>query len=661
MVAGQAEINLPFKQSQVDDVLKSLVVLDLGRGRIGAVSYNSSAPPSARLNEIPFSIDAGTEQESTPLAGGLAAVLAQLQGAHVIVTTQTRSVRGAILTVEERKSQIEADKPPLITNRLVIASDNGELSSFDLAEVRSVRLLDEGAWQDISEFARATASTRRRDAKTIVVTSTGEGPRELAVSYTVAAPIWKTTYRVVLDDTGKPFFQGWAIVDNVGDEDWTGVELSLVSGTPVSFIQPLQRPLYRHRPVIPIPEDLALEPQIHDMGVGMVSGSGGGVGSGDGAGVGPGSGFNMGGGDPKLGGGDAPAPLTGPRTSFSDAITSEESGVKTAATGKKFGDLFEYRIDQPVTLRRDRSALIPILQTRMEGERVSIYNEAARKDRPMSGIRLKNTSPLTLEDGSLTVIEAEAYAGEALIERLKPDEERFISFALDLGTLVTARSKVDREPAILIRAVNGVLQAHYYQTDKKVYTITNQTDRPRVVYVEHPVRDKWALSDKTQKPAETTATLYRFRVEVAAQQTIEFPVTERLALMDSYALSNITTDDIKVFVARRYIDEETRAALEKIIEIKGKIAALDRRLASIEREATEIAADQARLRENIKALKDTAETRQLIARYVTKAGEQETRMEQIAAERRAIATDRVKVQLELDAAIRSLALDRRLA
>ena len=662
-VTGQAEINLPFKQSQVDDVLKSLVVLDLGRGRIGAVSYNSSAPPSARLNEIPFSIEAGTERnDANAPPGGLAAVLTQLQGARVIVTTGARSVRGSILTVEERKSQIDANKPPLITHLLVIASETGELSSFDLAEVRSVRLLDEGAWQDVSEFARATASTRRRDAKTIVVTSAGEGTRELAVSYTVAAPIWKTTYRVVLDDMGKPFFQGWAIVDNVGDEDWTGVALSLVSGTPVSFIQPIQQPLYRHRPVIPIPEDLALGPQVYDPGRGYnmgggdpaLGGSGGGMGSGEGRGVGPGRGYSMGGGDPAL------PPASGPVTSISDAITSEESGVKTAATGKQFGDLFEYRIDQPVTLRRDRSALIPILQTRMEGERVSIYNEAARKDRPMSGIRLKNTSPLTLEDGSLTVIDGEAYAGEALIARLKPNEERFISFALDLETLVTARSKLDREPAFLVRAVNGVLQAHYYQTDKKVYTITNQTDRPRVVYIEHPLREKWVLSDKTQRPAETTATLYRFRVEVAPNETIDFPVTERLALMDSYTLSNLTPDDIKVFFQRRYVDEETRAALERVMEIKGRIAAMDRRLAALDREATEIAADQARLRENIKALKDTAETRQLIARYVTKAGEQETRFEQIATERREVTAERAQVQTELDGAIRSLALNRNL-
>jgi hypothetical protein len=110
----------------------------------------------------------------------------------------------------------------------------------------------------------ATASTRRRDAKTITVTSQGPGQREMVVSYTISAPIWKTTYRVVLDSEGKPFFQGWAIVDNVSDESWNNVQLSLISGSPVSFIQNLQKPLYRYRPIIPIPEDLNLTPQIYD-------------------------------------------------------------------------------------------------------------------------------------------------------------------------------------------------------------------------------------------------------------------------------------------------------------------------------------------------------------------------------------------------------------
>src|SRR5439155_3313235 len=134
---------------------------------------------------------------------------------------------------------------------------------FERSEVRAVKLLDEGARRDVGEFAAATASARRRDAKTITVTSDGEGAREMVVSYTVAAPIWKTTYRVVLDEEGKPFFQGWAIVDNVSEEDWNNVKLTLVSGSPVSFIQPLQKPLYRYRPVIDIPNDLQLQPQVY--------------------------------------------------------------------------------------------------------------------------------------------------------------------------------------------------------------------------------------------------------------------------------------------------------------------------------------------------------------------------------------------------------------
>ena len=274
MVSGNAEINLSFKQSQVDDVLKSMVVLDLGQGHIGAVSYNSSAPIETRMSEIPFSVDAVTSD-----GGGIATVLAQLQGAKVAVSTSKGTVVGSILTVE--KKQVKSDKESRTTSVLVIASESGEIFSFDLSEVKSVKLLDEGTRHDLNEFANATASTRRVDAKTITVTSQGSGQREMVVSYTIAAPIWKTTYRVVLDKEGKPFFQGWAIVDNVSDEDWTNVKLSLVSGSPVSFIQPLQKPLYRYRPVVDLPRDVNLQPQVYEP---QGKGTGGGAGSGRGTG-----------------------------------------------------------------------------------------------------------------------------------------------------------------------------------------------------------------------------------------------------------------------------------------------------------------------------------------------------------------------------------------
>jgi hypothetical protein len=680
-VTGHAEINLPFKQSQIDDVLKSMVVLDLGKGRIGAVSYNSSAPPSARLADIPFSIGASTPDDEE---GGLAAVLRQLQGARVLVTTANRSVTGSVLTVDEKKSQIDANKPPLVSRSVVISSDTGEMASLDLADVRSLKLLDEGSRRDVNEFANASAAARRRDAKTITVTSDGEGSRELVVSYTIASPIWKTSYRLVLDSTGKPFFQGWAIIDNVGEEDWSNIKLSLVSGTPVSFIQPIQQPMYRYRPVVPIPADLKLDPQNYEIEEGegghsppallsMESSVLGGTPGGVPGGISskqieslPLNGRNIQN-FANLSPGAVSANITEnaiapePVRSLSDLVAGENSGVETAASGNEVGDLFEYNIDQPVTVRRDRSALIPIVQTKLEGARVSLYNESVRRDRPMSGLRLKNVSNLTLEGGPLTVIDGDAYAGEALMERLKPGEERFVGFALDLGTLVSTKAKTDREPAFFARVVNGVFQAHFHQTEKKTYTLINQTDRPRLVYVEHPLRQGWVLSDDTPKPASKTSSFYRFRVELEPRKTVELNVVERLAVMDSYALYTITPREIELFVSKRYIDDRTRAALDNIIEIKSRIASSATRIGAANKETEEIGEDQERLRKNIEALKDTPETKQLLARYVAKAGQQETRLEQILADKKASAAELSQLQKELDAAVRAMAVDRKLA
>src|SRR5262245_13769815 len=365
-VTGRADINLSFKQSQVDDVLKSLVVLDLGRGRVGAVSYNSSAPPSARLSEIPFSIDASTNGDA---AGGLAGVLGQLQGARVAVgAVANRSVTGAVLTLGERQLPTEKDKPPVKTHTLVITTDSGELQSFDLNDVRAIKLLDEGARHDITQFASASASARRRDAKTINVTSEGDGQREMVISYTIAAPIWKTTYRVVLDPEGSPFFQGWAVVDNVSEEDWQDVSLSLVSGTPVSFIQPIQNPLYRYRPIVPIPQDLSLNPQVYDAaevggaqgaenrstqaeGIGRLSGQLQELGavansaraSASRAKPAPQQQFGQ---KTELNLTENATRFPSSATDLSSAITSGESGVETAATGAEVGELFEYRVEQ---------------------------------------------------------------------------------------------------------------------------------------------------------------------------------------------------------------------------------------------------------------------------------------------------------------------------
>lgn len=673
-VSGNTEINFSFKQSQVDDVLKSMVVLDLGKGRIGAVSYNSSAPPSARMAEIPFSVQA----ESVG-SGGISGVLAQLQGAKVMVTSSKGTATGSILTVEKR--EVKDEKTTTMTTFLVVASESGEITNFDLSEVRSVKLLDEGTQRDVNEFANATASARRRDAKTITVTSEGSGQREMIVSYTIAAPIWKTTYRVVLDEQGKPFFQGWAIVDNVSDENWENVQLSLVSGSPISFIQQLQKPFYRYRPVVPTPQDLQLSPQVYEPQSGNYNQQSTnelpkGTNFSSTLKVTPNvrpenlsGGFQVDGASGRentflIDGQETTNFKTGSlnsnnnipfenRTTVSEALTGANSGVQTAATGDEIGDLFEYKIEQPVTVMRDRSALIPIVQTTMEGERVSVYNQSVRLDRPMSGLRLNNLTNLTLESGSLTVIDRNAYAGEALMERLKAKEQRLISFALDLGTHVRVRQNQDREPAKLIKVVNGVFQVHYFRTDEKTYQISNQTDRAKVLYIEYPIRDGWELTDKTEKPDYTTQRYYRFRVELKPFEEKDFVVAEKQGLMDSYQLTSLSRTDLSLFITRRYIDEKTKARLEKLIDLRSQINQIESKLDSFDDEIENISDDQKRLRENIEALSKTSEAKSLISRYIEKVNQQENRLEQIENERKSLQAEQQKLEAELAKEVRN--------
>ncbi len=672
IVSGNAEVNLAFKQSQVDDVLKSMIVLDLGQGKIGAVSYNSSAPISSRMSEIPFSVDAVSSN-----GGGISNVLSQLQGAKVAVVSTKGAATGSILTLERK--QITVDKETQTTNVLVIASEAGEISTFDLRDVKGVKLLEDGTRKDVNEFANATASARRLDAKTITVTSQGAGSREMVVSYTIAAPIWKTTYRVVLDQEGKPFFQGWAIVDNVSEEDWRGVQMSLVSGSPISFIQNLQKPFYRYRPVVPTPSDLQLEPQIYEPQSGnegtKIQTS---ISNSSQEQLPKGTNFtsllkNAPGTRPEgLAGGFTTDGASGSENTFildgqevtnfrtgilnqtkvSDALTSGNSGVSTAASGAEVGDLFQYNIEQPVTVERNRSALIPIVQAKMDGERVAIYNEAVRRDRPFSGVLLKNGTGLTLESGSMTVIDGNAYAGEALMERLKPKEQRLISFALDLGTSIKVRNTGDTEPAKVLKIVDGVLQVQYFRTEERTYEVSNQTDRPKVLYVEYPIRDGWELTEDSPKPDYSTQRYYRFRLELAGLEDKVLKIKMRQPTTESFQLTTLNRNDLQLFFSKGYINIETREQLEKIIDIRSQIAQIDGTLQSFNQEVRQIEDDQKRIRENIEALSKTPEAKVLIARYIAKANDQETRLEDIEKQRKTLEAQKNQLQAELAAAIR---------
>jgi len=292
----------------------------------------------------------------------------------------------------------------------------------------------------------------------------------------------------------------------------------------------------------------------------------------------------------------------------------------------------------------------------LEGERVSVYNEQVRQDRPMSGVFLKNTTDLTFENGSMTVIDGDAYAGEALMERLKPKEDRLISFALDLGTHVNVRASSDRDPKKEVKIFNGILQVRSFTSEQKVYEISNQTDRTKILWIEYPRRDNWELSEKTPKPEYTTQRYSRFRVELKPQEEKELAVALRQPVLETFQLTSLSKTDLEVFVSRGYLSPDVRAQLEKIIDVRQKIAAIDTKINAFNAESQKIEADQRRFRENIEALSKTPEAKVLIERYIAKANEQETRLEDMEKERKAAATERQALQDELVSQIREFAM-----
>ncbi len=274
-VHGNQELNIDFTTAQLNDVLKSLTVVDLGEGRVSSVRYNSIAPLDERLKtlRLPF-----REQVSR------ADFLSSLRGARVEVHSGTSSALGRLLSVEkDRRSNGKGEFMDVTT--FAIITDAGEMKNYDLGPGTSVRLAERELNDEVGRYLNLIGTSRARDLRRMTISATGAGDREVFVSYISEVPIWKSTYRIILSDKAneKPLLQGWAIVDNTVGEDWKDVQLSLVAGSPQSFIQQISQPYYTRRPVVGLPESVMLTPQEHE---GTVSeGTGWGVGSGSGGGI----------------------------------------------------------------------------------------------------------------------------------------------------------------------------------------------------------------------------------------------------------------------------------------------------------------------------------------------------------------------------------------
>jgi len=618
-VAENATAELKFRTDQINDILKSLIVQDLDGGSISSVGYASQAP----IHEVLQSF--GVDLTGDPSLGQL---LGQLRGEPIEITGP-RAINGVIVGVEEYELYPEAVEDPPRVYLLNVLTDVG-LQQMRLSDLQGIKLTNEKVNEELRKALTALAASHDAGKKGLVIRFDGKGRRRVRVSYLLESPIWKTSYRLVLGPGKKPFLQGWATAENATDEDWKDVRLSLVSGRPISFFMDLYTPLYVPRPEETLELYASLRAPEYEAGRTRGRMALGGMGGGGGYGGAPAqrpAGVRA---AAALARALARAPLTGEATAEEDGkqdrdIALKGAGVMSAAKAQQAGELFEYAIRTPVSIARQHSAMLPIVNEEIGGQKLSIFNPATHPKYPLNGLYVENSTGLHLMQGPVTVFDGNVYAGDAKLPDLTAGEKRLIAYALDLGMEVTTEKKLQPEELVSLRIAKGLLWYRNKLVDERTYAVRNKDKTDRQVVIEQSCGIEWELVEPRQ-PFEKAGGLLRFKVAVPAGQTASQKVRVERVAEQSVALASTGLDAIQVYQRSRVISPATKEALERIVAMRTELDRVSRELAQVDKEATEAIQEQGRLRENLKVIERNTDTYQ---RQVKKFDELETRIEKL--------------------------------
>jgi hypothetical protein len=673
-VEGNARVDLSFPAGDVNDLLKSLVLQDRGGGKVGIVSYDGTEPLEKTLRSFALDLTAN------PTFGQL---LNQARGEKVEIVLQNvtggapGTLTGVIVGME---SQAEGTKE---VHQLNLLCAEG-VRCVPLAQVQRVRFLNGTLDAELRRALEVLAAAHNAQKRGVSLHFVGDGKRPVRVGYVVESPLWKTSYRLVMDKkTGKLALQGWAVVENTTDEDWADVRMALVASRPISFLMDLYQPLFLPRPTVEPERFASLRPPEYQGaltpgnamqgggrgaavgGLGALGGFGGGfggLGAMGGAGA-VGGGLNQLGGMAQLGGqwgqqGGAFNRYQVPRLVGSDQedrLTYEQlqqrrkerqgakaeakkvgsalaaidptQSIDPAATGEEVGDGYRYVIDQKVSLPRQKSALLPLVNQEVAGARVSIYNPQVEAKFPLLGLKFKNTTGRPLTQGPVTVFEGGTYAGDARILDLQPNEERLLAYAVDQGMEVKAENGGGTDVLTAVRINKGVLAVTHKLRETKTYLVKNRSPQDRLLVVEQPVREDWKLVEPI-RPAERSRDLYRFEWKAPAGKADRHEVAEEKTRFERRALADASDHTIRVLLNSTVSSPQVKEALRRSLDYRAKILAARHDLASLEEQLKALTDDQARMRANLGSFPKES---QAYKRTLEKFDKQEPQIETLQA------------------------------
>lgn len=641
-VTGDAALSLEVRRDQVDDVLKSVVVYD-ERGGVGTIGLPGAEPLDTAFRELPFSQD----DLASP-----AALLNALKGAE-IRTGAPRELTGRLLSVTEETVQLPNGGGATTRHRVGLLTTDG-LRQLVLEEADGLRFTDPRLQAQLDAALAAVADDGRRERRRLTVRSTANGAageRVVRVAYVAATPLWKATYRLSLPaGGGNGALQGWAVLENLSGEAWRDVELTVVSGNPVTLRQALYTPYFVERPEVPVEVLGRVLPTTDEGAVTLDRQRLAEARPSQAEAAAP----------PRAMAAPAPGMASGMAAPLAKAApfapppppavlqSAEASAAESAQV------LFRY--PQPVSVPNGGTLMMPIAARTLPTERVALYQPGTQPRHPLASLRLRNDSGAALPPGLLTFYEtvdgAPAYVGDARMATLPAGDSRLLSFAVDQAVTIDRSEQPSRRIA-RAGVADGVLTLSVTDRQTTTYTVAGAADADRALVIEHPRRPGWDLAEPAGGATDATATAYRLPLAVPAGKTVTLTAALERPRQERIALSDLNADQLTMQAAASELPPALREALTRLAGLRAAVAERERRIAAVEQEQADRIKEQERLRENLKALPPGSD---LHKRTLAKMGEAETRLDTLSRDLTAARADTETARQALRDGIRGLTL-----
>lgn len=629
-VTDDARISLSVPFDQVDDLLKSLMVFD-NSGQLGSISLPGRAPLSQIFRDLPFS----QHEINSPVA-----LLNALQGAAVTVTGPTQ-IRGKIIRLVPETVALDDGRQVTTRHRLTLSSENG-LKQTVLEDLDALRFDDAKLRLQIDHALTAIHENAARDSRVLAIDFKGEGIRNVAVAYVVAAPLWKAAYRLMLPSGDKKtsLMQGWAIIENMTGQDWEDVALTLVSGNPVTFRQSLYQSYYVSRPQMPVEVLGRVFPRPDTGSLGMASGMEADREMAvleDVPSVGRRRTNNMG----KTGqlsnidqaeeivAGEMPASVAAAPLDGSLQFPQALATVSEEATTQVL-----FRFPDTFNLPAGHSMMLPFVSRELPIERLWLYQSETHAIHPLAALRIKNDGKTGLPPGILTLFDENSnngagyFVGDAKLPGLPKGEERLVSFALDTKTLIDKEDKstVHQETMTISGGVLTITTKHRANTK---YTVKAPAEEARIVMLEHPRQHQYELIQPNPDDVEMTNTHYRIRIPVNPGESKIMDVVLKRDRRQSMQIMDLSYQQLHAYTTETYqLDQQTRGLFEEMARMRLAVDKIDKEIRQLDDDRQSISDDQQRIRENLRAVPNNSDIGQ---RYLKRLNNQEDKLEAMVA------------------------------